>query len=416
MRSASPRARRRAWAAPLATLLLAAGVAHAAVRTTARMDVPPCGTIAVNEIRAGFVETLVADSLDSPVSMAIAPDGRIFVCEQRGTLRVVRGERLLSRPFVTLPTRAEIEEGLIGVALDPAFPAEPYVYVCWTALEPHRHHRVSRFTASGDTALAGSEVVLLELDDNGDHNLIGGALRFGRDGTLFVSTGENGIGPLAQSLGSTFGKILRVNRDGSIPADNPFLANTSGHHRAIWARGLRNAFSFDVDPASGRVFANDVGAGAVEEVNEIVAGGNYGWPLLEGPGNGPGFVPPVHHYGHDAGCAITGATFYSPRATTFPREWLGRYLFGEYCWNEIRWLAPPPPGAVADTAHVPAHGVFGVMMVPGPVDLRVAADGTLWYLARGNSSPVGGEGTAHGALVRVTHSPVDPPPDTARRR
>ncbi len=381
-------------------LVVLAAPGLAAVRTAARPDPPRVGTHVANEIRAGFLETVVADSLDSPVSMAVAPDGRIFVCEQGGALRVIRGERLLRRPFVTLPTRAEIEEGLIGVALDPDFARTGWVYVCWTALAPQRHDRVSRFTADGDTAVAGSEVVLLDLDDNGEHNLVGGAMRFGRDGNLYVSTGENGLGPLSQSLGSTSGKLLRIDPDGGIPADNPFVATTSGHHRAIWARGFRNPFSFDIDARSGRIFVNDVGASTTEEIDEAVAGGNYGWPLFEGPGGGAAFRQPLYSYHHDAGCAITGAAFFAPKQTSFPREWLGRYFFGEYCWNEIRWLDPDQPAQ---------HGRFGVTLACGPVDLRVGPDGCLYYLARGNSSPVGGAGTAHGIVVRVTHSPVDAP-------
>lgn len=390
-----------------ALAVLAAVPCASAPRTTARMATPKTGTTAVNELRAGFIETVVADGLDSPVSMAIAPDGRIFVAEQCGRLRVIRHDQLLAKPFVVVDTKAVVEEGLLGVAFDPDFPRAPYVYVCYTALAPQRHQRVSRFTAAGDTAIAGSEQALLDLDANGEHNLVGGALRFGRDGCLYVSTGENGIGPLAQSLGSTAGKILRIRRDGSIPGDNPFAAGTAGHHRAIWARGLRNPFSFDVDPRTGRMFANDVGAGSVEEIDDIVAGGNYGWPMYEGPSPDTAYRNPVHHYGHDAGCAITGGAFYAPRATSFPAEWRGRYLFGEYCWNEIRWIDPGAPAK---------HGVLGVTIAPGPVDFRVAPDGTLYYLARGNSGTVGGEGTARGIVVRVTHTPVDDPMERSRAR
>jgi glucose/arabinose dehydrogenase len=385
-----------------------AAPAPAAVRTASRNGAQRTGTIATDELRPGFVETVVADSLDSPVSMAIAPDGRVFVCEQAGRLRVLIGDRLRARPFLTVRTRGEVEEGLLGVAFDPEFERNHWLYVSYTALEPKRHDRVSRFTARGDAADPASEKILLELDENGEHNLVGGALRFAKDGTLLVSSGENGVGPLAQSLGSTHGKILRIRRDGSIPGDNPFLSSTAGTRRAIWARGLRNPFSFDVDPRTGRVLCNDVGAGAVEEIDEIVAGGNYGWPLFEGPGGAAPMRSPVHSYTHAQGCAITGGAFYSPGTTSFPREWLGRYFFGEYCRNEIRWLDPE---------HPERHGVLGITLVPGPVDFRVARDGTLYYLARGNSGAVGGAGTAYGIVVRVTHTPVDQPlpPRPSRR-
>lgn len=405
MPSSPVRPRGRARFALAALIVLSFVPPALAVRVDPRGTPPRAGTHVANGIRANFIETVVADGLDSPVSMAIAPDGRVFVCEQRGTLRVIRGDRLLPEPFLTVPTKAEIEEGLLSVAFDPGFETNRWLYVVYTAQSPHRHGRVSRFTADGDRAVRGSERVILELDDDGEHNLVGGALRFGRDGMLYVGTGENGIGPLSQSLGSTFGKLLRVAPDGTIPADNPFVATTAGHHRAIWARGFRNAFSFDIDPRSGRVFVNDVGASHVEEVDEAVAGGNYGWPLFEGPGGGADVRQPIHHYDHDHGCAITGGAFYSPRTTNFPREWPGRYLFADYCRDEIRWLDPDHPERT---------GNFGVTWAEGPVDLRVAPDGALYYLARGNSSPVGGAGTAYGIVVRATYSPVDPLLSTPR--
>jgi glucose/arabinose dehydrogenase len=398
------RRRRARWGGAAfcaAVLVLAPLLARAAVRTEALPNAPRRGTQVVNQIRSGFVETVIADDLDSPVSLALAPDGRVFVCEQRGTLRLIRDGWLLSKPFVTVPTQAVIEEGLLGVACDPQFARNHWVYVCYTALEPKRHNRVVRFTASGDTALAGSEVRIFDLDDHYEHNHVGGGLRFGRDGKLYISTGENGIGPDAQNLGSTYGKLLRINPDGSIPTDNPFYARTDGRYRAIWARGFRNAFSFDIQPGTGRVFVNDVGEKKFEEVDEAVAGGNYGWPAVEGPGGGAAYRQPIYHYDHaTGGCAITGGAFYNPRGATFPREWVGRYFFGEYCRNEIRWLDP---------VHPANHGVFGITIACGPVDFRVTDDGNLYYLARGNSGPVGGEGTARGIVVRVTHSPIDSP-------
>jgi len=356
----------------------------------------PRHTPIANRIHAGFVETVIADSIDSPVSMAIAPDGRVFVCEQGGRLRVIREGALLARPFVTLPVAVSAEEGLLGVAFDPGFARNHWVYLCYTAPAPARHNRIERWTASRDTARPGSAHAIFELDDNVDHVHVGGALRFGRDGKLYAGTGENGAGEFSQSLRSTHGKLLRIDPDGRIPSDNPFYGVAEGAHRAIWARGLRNAFAIDVEPKTGRIFVNDVGADAFEEVNEGVAGANYGWPMTEGPSVSPRVRSPIHCYGHDQGCAITGGAFYSPpeRArAAFPPEWRGRYFFEEYCRNEIRWLDPKSP----------AHAtVFGTTLVPGPVDLRVGPDGCLYYLARGNSDPVGGEHTSRGVVVRIS--------------
>src|SRR5262245_55134638 len=192
---------------------------------------------------AGFTETVVADSLDSPVSMAIAPDGRVFVCEQAGRLRVVRDGRLLARPFVTVPTAAVMEEGLLGVAFDPAFARNGRLFVCYTALAPTRHNVIARYVARGDTA-AGERTIVYEFDAHADHVHVGGALRFGLDGMLYASSGESGDGTRSHSLASTAGKLIRIRPDGSIPRDNPFPAETRGRHGAIWARGFRNAFAF----------------------------------------------------------------------------------------------------------------------------------------------------------------------------
>jgi glucose/arabinose dehydrogenase len=357
---------------------------------------PTHGARIADRMRAGFAETVIADSIDSPVSMAIAPDGRVFVCEQGGRLRVIQNDAMLARPFVTLPVSVGAEEGLLAVAFDPHFEKNHWIYLCYTAATPTRHNRIERYTATGDTARAGSATAIFDLDDNVDHVHVGGALRFGRDGKLYAGTGENGVGERSQSLRSTHGKLLRINPDGSIPADDPFYSIASGRHRAIWARGLRNAFALDVQPGTGRIFIDDVGGDRFEEVNEGVAGANYGWPMAEGPSDSPRLRAPIHSYGHDAGCAITGGAFYyvPPGArSSFPHEWSGRYFYAEFCRSEIRWIDPAAPARYA---------VFGTTLVAGPVDLRVGPDGSLYYLARGNSNPVGGEGTSRGIVVRVS--------------
>src|SRR5262249_26496197 len=177
----------------------------------------------------------------------------------------------------------------IGVPLDPDFGRNGYLYLCYVARRPYSHHRVSRFTAAGDVAAPGSELVLLEGDDQAKlggkvpagHQ--GGALHFGADGKLYVAIGDQTAGAPSQSLSSFQGKLLRINADGSIPAGNPFADAARGKYRAIWARGLRNPFCFAVQAGTGRIFVNDVGENTWEEINEAVAGGNYGWPLGEGP-------------------------------------------------------------------------------------------------------------------------------------
>jgi glucose/arabinose dehydrogenase len=219
----------------------------------------------------GFVESVVASGLSAPTAMEIAPDGRIFVAEQGGRLRVIKNGDLLPTPFVSLPVNASGERGLLGVALDPDFALNQYLYVYYTTAASPIHNRVSRFVANGDVAVPGSETVLLELEQLNATNHNGGAIHFGLDGKLYVGVGDNAVGSNSQSLDNRLGKILRINPDGTIPDDNPFPAAT-GLNQAIWAIGLRNPFTFAVNRETGRIFINDVGQNTWEEINDGIAG------------------------------------------------------------------------------------------------------------------------------------------------
>src|SRR5258705_13099950 len=162
----------------------------------------------------GFTETSIT-GLTAPTAMAFAPDGRLFVCQQGGQLRVIKNGSLLSAPFISLTVDSAGERGLLGVALDPSFPSNNFVYVYYTATTPTIHNRVSRFTANGDVAVGGSEQVILDLNTLSsatNHN--GGGIHFGPDGKLYIGAGENASGAKAQTLSNLLGKILRVNADG----------------------------------------------------------------------------------------------------------------------------------------------------------------------------------------------------------
>src|SRR5258705_4333479 len=143
-------------------------------------------------LAADFTETQFGSGLTNPTAMAFAPDGRLFVCQQGGQLRVVKNGALLATPFVTLTVDSNGERGLLGIAFDPNFAANNFLYVYYTATTPAIHNRVSRFTANGDVALAGSEVAILDLNNlSGATNHNGGAIHFGPDGMLYVAVGEN---------------------------------------------------------------------------------------------------------------------------------------------------------------------------------------------------------------------------------
>jgi glucose/arabinose dehydrogenase len=300
----------------------------------------------------GFSETSVATGLASPTAMQFAPDGRLFVCEQEGRLRVIKDGALLPTPFLTLTVSSVGERGLLGVAFDPAFAANHYVYVYYTATTPGVHNRISRFTANGDVGVPGSETVIFELDNLSsatNHN--GGALAFGSDGKLYAAVGENANAGNAQSLSNVLGKMLRINADGTIPSDNPFFATASGQNRAIWALGLRNPFTFAFNPFGTELFINDVGQSSWEEINDGIAGANYGWPDTEGMTTDPRFRSPRYAYDHSAGaCAITGGAFYSPLTQQFPASYVGDYFFADYCAGWIRKLDPAAGNSVVSFA------------------------------------------------------------------
>ena len=327
----------------------------------------------------GFTETQIS-GLSGPTAMDFAPDGRLFVCLQGGQLRVIKNGALLTTPFATISVDSTGERGLLGVAFDPNFASNNFVYVYYTVSTSPRHNRVSRFTAQGDVAAAGSEVVLFELDNLSsatNHN--GGAIHFGPDGKLYVGVGENANGANSQTLANLLGKILRINSDGSIPSDNPFNATATGNNRAIWSLGLRNPFTFAFHPATGRLFINDVGQSTWEEINDGIAGSNYGWPTTEGATSNPAFRSPLFSYGHGStattGCAIAGGTFYNPATVNFPASYVGQYFFADLCTGWIRVFDP-----ASGTATGFATGINQ------PVDLKVSADGSLYYLSIGAGS------------------------------
>ena len=261
---------------------------------------------------SGFVETTVASGIASPTAMAIAPDGRIFVCSQSGALRVIKNGVLLATPFVTLSVDSVGERGLLGVAFDPHFTLNHYIYLYYTVPGTPAHNRVIRFTANGDVVVPGSGRVILELNSLStatNHN--GGALHFGPEDNLYVAVGDNAKGSNSQNLSNLFGKILRITSDGTIPSDNPFVQSTTARHE-IWALGLRNPFTFAFRGTTNFIYINDVGQSTWEEVDLGQAGANYGWPASEGPTTNPAYKSPIYYYGHSDGCAITGGAFYSP--------------------------------------------------------------------------------------------------------
>ena len=340
-----------------------------------------------NPVPSGFTkdESFVT-GLNLATALAQAPDGRLFIAQQGGALRVFKAGQLLLQPFVQLAVDASGERGLIGVTLHPGFPTPPHVFVHYTTITGGTHNRISRFTALGDVAAPASELILVDLPPlSGATNHNGGALHFGTDGKLYVGVGENAVPARSQDLTSPFGKLLRFNEDGSIPVDNPFFNTPQGLARAIWAYGLRNPFTFAVQPATGRIHINDVGENTWEEINLGAAGANFGWPNSEGPDNVSGNItPPLFTYKHSAavppgsgpggfftGFSIAGGTFY-PTTGTFAAPYRGNYFFADFVSKFIGHL---------DLAHDNAAYAFASIS-DSPVDMLVGTDGALLVLGQ----------------------------------
>ena len=244
----------------------------------------------------------VQEGLAFPVSFAFAPDGRIFFNELRdGGIRIVKDGTLLPTPFASLDVVRQGERGLLGLALPPNFAAEPYVYVFYTyQAADGPFNRIARFPVLGD--VAGAEEILVDrLPSGGVHN--SGRLQFGPDGMLYASLGDTGDRNQAQDLGTLPGSILRIHLDGGLPTDNPF----PGSYTYLY--GIRNVFGLQFSPGGVLLFT-DNGQTRNDEVNRGLAGGNFGWPVVQGDQTDPAFESPLVVFTNRT-LAPTGIAFYT---------------------------------------------------------------------------------------------------------
>jgi putative heme-binding domain-containing protein len=372
-------------------------IAFLASLRSSRQPSPGSDVIAPLALPPGFSARVVADGLTGATALEVTPDGRVLICEQTGTLRVVDHDALVSEPLLTLKVDSDWERGLIGVAVDRRDLKREHVYVCYVARDPFPHHRISRFRVDGRRAQPDSETILLEGDDQrklggsvpAGHQ--GGAIHFGEDGKLYVAVGEQTAGQPAQEMNTLLGKILRINADGAIPEDNPFCASASGKYRAIWALGLRNPFTFAIQPGTGRIFINDVG-GVAEEVNEGFAGANYGWPTIEhGPTKDRRFRGPIHSY---PTASIAGGAFApAGRRVVLPEEFQSKYFFMDFVKGWVNTL---------DADHSERVTTFATGL-GRPVDLRFNDDGTLYILLRDAWVKDRDFRPKTGRLIRITY-------------
>jgi glucose/arabinose dehydrogenase len=277
----------------------------------------PTSTPERRNARKGKIQTATyVDNVELPASLTFAPDGRMFFVEVfAGRVRVVENGVLKPEPVATFQVQQGSESGLLGIALDPQFTTNRYIYAYYSEPDPAQldrgvRNRVIRFVERDGKA---SDVV--PILDNLPNNPVagaqdahqGGALIFGPDGKLYVTVGDTGRPDLAQDPSSPVGKILRINPDGSIPADNPFPGSPT------YVMGLRNPWGLTVHPRTGAIYASDNGNHIHDKVVLVSPGANYGWPIVEDPGADERFSRPVWDSGDapDAHNGMTGVAVYS---------------------------------------------------------------------------------------------------------
>jgi glucose/arabinose dehydrogenase len=378
----------------------------------------------------GFREETVIPGLELPTTFAFLADGRILIAEKGGVVRVVEEGRLLPQPLIDLSDRVNdyYERGLLGLAVDPQFESNGYVYLLYTYendpddFEGSKTGRLSRFTVVGNTANRDSEVVILGREvgrscadlpagsdcipqDWNSHAV--GDLEFASDGSLFVTIGDAAPWEFtddrsfrSQDLDTIAGKVLRISRTGEGLPGNPFWTDDPDEPRSkVWAYGVRNAWRFGLDPRTDLPYLGDVGNGLMEEISVATAGANLGWPCFEGSAPSPDFgsdprcadlmadrtarvaEPLVAWFRGGVTSAATGGAFYT--GTAYPEEFRGAYFYGDWGRGFLRYL-------FADEAGRLIEGPVDFGPARTPADIEQGPDGNLYYVS-----------TSPGALRRI---------------
>lgn len=330
------------------------------------------------------------------VGFSFIPDGRILQIHKNGPVRVIVDNSSRTDPIFVVPELAkERDLGVLGIAVDPDFPDQPYIYLFHSHISSNNW--VSRLTVGG--ALSDPNSDSLTIDVNSQVPLINdmpwtsnqhvaGTLRFGKDKSLYISHGDNEKSDLVQDLTTLNGKILRINRDGTIPDDNPSFPNEpNGKRPEIFAFGLRNPFRFTMDSKTDQLFIGDVGLDSLEEVDLSMGGENFGWPHYEGnfelDPNAPLIEPtpptfPIWEYPQvpDESFSVIALVLYRqvdfPNDHSFPDEYNGAFFYSDFSHDWIRYLQSDGEGGWISEDFATGF--------PSIVDAAVGTDGALYLL------------------------------------
>ena len=353
-------------------------------------------------VRGVATRVAVATGLEWPVSFAFVPEGAplgplraprdTILYDERlsGNVTVVAGGQPLGR-LANVTVYSMYEQGLLGLALDPDYATSPWAYVYytyWNATWNGTENRVSRLWL-GTPGIPGQpteEVLLDAIPASFYHN--GGILGFAPGGTLFVTTGDAGDSAAAQDNASLAGKVLRIARDGTIPADNPIPGSP------VYTLGHRNVFGLAFHPVTGEAFVSENGPAENDEVNILEPGKNYGWPVVTGPAGDPRFVDPAFTFA--AVVAPTGLAFYTGAASP---TWQGSLFLGDWNYGDLHrlGLGGPPYRAILGNETVDSVGSLGR---GGVLDVEDGPDGYLYYSTmdtiyrvNGTAGPLNGGGS-----------------------
>ncbi len=356
-----------------------------------------------------YSDLLVVSGLNVPLSIAFLPGGQLLIAQQAGAIRLLENGSLRTLHAVAGVSTVGNERGLLGIAVDPSFPARPYAYVHYTATTVPTYIHISRFTfqnASGGGPLTidgGSELVYIDDIPDAAFNHNGGTVKFGKDGYLYISIGDDADNCAAQDLTQLKGKVLRIsvnasadpsNRSTLAPPDNPYAGAANVNQKLVWFWGLRNPFRIDPDPVTGRMLIGDVGQATWEEIDLGTAGGqNFGWPYFEGnavyrstlcPGQVafPPMVAPLYVYRDSGGASVMGYMVYRGQDhgndSTFPPEREGDLFFQDYYSGNMRVLHEDAANATWDIVDGVSAGIFasGMQWVP---DMARGFEGAAYY-------------------------------------